>query len=178
MAQVSGGDKLDAALSKLRDRILNAHEVRVGFLEGAEYPDGTLNVPTVAAINNFGAPEAGIPARPFFTNMIARNSPEWGERFAVVLQAADYDAKTAFELMGTGMADQLRQSIVDTDSPPNSPVTDLLKQRFPDAGGRAEMTFADVQQARADVAGGMTAPTGKPLQWTGHMLNSVDSEVE
>lgn len=175
MAQVSGGDKLDEALAKLRDRVLSAREVRVGFLEGATYPDGDLNVPTVAAINNFGAPEAGIPARPFFSDMVARHSPEWGEKFASVLKASDYDVHAALELMGIGIAGQLRAEIADFDSVPNSPVTDLLKERFPTGVG---VTFDDVQKARRDVAAGEVAAPGKPLVWSGQMLNSVDSEVE
>lgn len=174
MAEVRGGEKLAEALKQIRDRVRSGSEVRVGFLENATYPDGT-KVATVAAINNFGAPEAGIPARPFFTEMIARNSPEWGDRFADVLVAADYHAETALGLMGDGIAGQLRQQIVDTESPANSPVTNLLKQRFPTRDG---MEFGDVLQARADVAAGETAPPGKPLSWSGHMLASVDKEVK
>lgn len=173
MAQVTGGERLAEALKQIRDKVRKGAEVRVGFLENATYPDGT-KVATVAAINNFGAPEAGIPARPFFSEMVARNSPDWGEKFADVLVAADYDAEAALGLMGDGMAGQLRQSIVETDSPANSPVTNLLKQRFPTGDG---MEFSDVLQARADIAAGETAPAGKPLSWSGHMLASVDREV-
>jgi hypothetical protein len=173
MAEVSGGEKLAEALKQIKDKIRSGAEVRVGFLENATYPDGT-KVATVAALNNFGAPEAGIPARPFFSKMIARQSPDWGERFADVLVASNYDAETALALMGDGIAGQLRQEIVETDSPANSPVTNLLKQRFPTRDG---MEFEDVLQARADVAAGESAPPGKPLSWSGHMLASVDREV-
>lgn len=185
MAQVSGGDKLDAALKDLADRILGAMEVRVGFLEGATYPDGDLNVPTVAAINNFGAPEAGIPARPFFSNMLAEESGGWGEVFAQALRESDMDTDLAMKRMGVIIGDALRNSIIKTDSPPLSPVTLLLRARFPQ---RADMTFADVQQARSDVATGdhltkkgtvkkKDQGSTKPLDWTGHMKNSVEYEV-
>lgn len=173
MAEVSGGEGLTAKLAEIREKIGDAREVRVGFLENATYPDGQP-VAMVAALNNYGAPEAGIPARPFFTNMVADKSSGWGEKFAKVLRAADYDAAKSLDLMGVGIAGQLREAIVTTNDPPNSAVTNLLKQRFPMREG---MTFADVQQARQDVAGGETAPAGKPLTWTGHMLMSVDSEV-
>ena len=76
--------------------------------------------------------------------------------------------------MGSGIQGQLAQSIVDFSGAPNSPVTDLLKQRFPTHDG---MTFEDVQQARRDVAAGETAPAGKPLVWSGDMLKSIDQEV-
>lgn len=173
MAAVSGGDGLSRKLVEIGNALSKAREVHVGFLEGATYPDGTP-VAMVAAINNFGAPEAGIPARPFFTDMIAKNSPDWGDIFSNVLKAANYDAQKALALMGDGMAGQLREAIVDMDGPANSPVTDLLKERFPTRDG---MTFADVMQARHDVAAGETAPAGKPLVWSGTMLNSVDREV-
>nr|DAL40973.1 MAG TPA_asm: virion morphogenesis protein [Caudoviricetes sp.] len=107
--------------------------------------------------------------------MVARQSPNWGDRFADVLVATDYDAETALGLMGDGIAGQLRESIIETDSPANSPVTNLLKQRFPTRDG---MEFSDVLQARADVAAGEAAPPGKPLSWSGHMLASVDREVK
>lgn len=174
MAQVTGGEKLEQALKQIRDKVRKGAEVRVGFRENATYPDGT-KVATVAAINNFGAPAAGIPARPFFSNMIARNSPDWGEQFAAVLTAADYEADAALDLMGDSIAWQLRQAIIETDSPANSPVTNLLKQRFPMGDG---MEMDDVLQARADVAAGVTAPAGKPLSWSGKMLASVDREVK
>lgn len=174
MAEISGGDGLSAHMRGMSDRISNAKEVRVGFLENAIYPDGTP-VAMVAAINNYGAPAAGIPPRPFFSNMIADKSPQWSDRFGKIMKATDFDAHQSLELMGEGIAGQLREAIVDFDSVPNSPVTDLLKQRFPTGD---DITFADVMQARHDVAAGATAPPGKPLTWSGKLLGSVDKEVE
>lgn len=147
MATVIGGDLLDQALKKLADRLGRAREVRVGFLEGATYPDGTT-VAQVAAIQNFGAPEANIPPRPFFDNMIVAKSPDWAERFARVLKLSDYDSDRALSRMGDGIATQLRQSIVATNEPPLAPAT-IARKGF-----------------------------DKPLVDTGHMLASVDKEVE
>lgn len=174
MGALKGGDKLEARLAQIARKLGTGGKVRVGFLEGARYPDGTP-VATIAAIQNFGAPAKGIPPRPFFSNMIADKSGDWGDSLAAILKSNGGDVKAALELMGMGMAGQLRQAIVDTQAPPNSPVTNLLKQRFPKRDG---MTFADVQQARADVAEGATAPAGKPLVWSGDMLNAIDHEVE
>lgn len=146
--------------------------LRVGFLEGATYPDGTP-VAMIAAIQEFGAPSRGIPPRPFFRNMVAAKQAEWPAGLAQALVATHNDVPAALAKMGQGIAGQLRQSIIDTNEPPNSPVTNLLKQRFPMGG----QTFADVMQARHDVAAGATAPAGKPLVQSGHLLNSVDFEV-
>lgn len=172
MAQVTGGERLAEALKQIRDKVRKGAEVRVGFL-GSSAED--VNVPTYAAINNFGAPAAGIPARPFFSEMVARESPQWGDSFAEILIQDGYDAEAALGHMGDGIAGQLRRAIIDYNGVPNSPVTNLLKQRFPMRDG---MEFSDVLQARADVAAGATAPPGKPLSWSGHMLASVDREVK
>lgn len=173
MATIKGGDKLKATLAALSRKVGRGAALRVGFLEGSTYPDGT-SLPMVAAVQNFGSPAKGIPPRPFFTNMVADKSPGWGPALGRILDANDLDAEKSLRLMGEGIKGQLQQAIVDTNAPANSPVTDLLKQRFP-MGGH---TFADLQDARRDVANGETAPAGKPLVWTSHMLNSVDYEVD
>jgi len=170
---LKGGQLLQKRLAELAAKVAKGATLRVGFLEGATYPDGT-SVATVAAINNFGAPAKGIPARPFFSNMVASNSPTWGAKLAKLLELNDWDAYKALDMMGAGIAGELRQSIVATSSPPNSMATNLLKQRFPMGG----YEFDDVLKAWSDATAGETAPPGKPLTWTGHMLNSVDHEVE
>lgn len=169
-----GGEALTRKLEEIARRVARPATLRVGFLEGATYPDGT-SVAMVAAINNFGAPAKGIPARPFFTNMIKECSPKWGEQLANLLELNDWDVNKSLSMMGEGIAGQLRESITNLQEPPNSPVTNLLKQRFPQGG----QSFDDVLQAWADVADGQTdAPAGKPLVWSGQMLNSIDYEIE
>jgi hypothetical protein len=170
--EIKGGNLLQAHLEKLAKRYDGAGKIRAGFLEGATEADGT-SVATIAALNNFGASGAGIPPRPFFTNVVQREGPEWGAKLAKILEKFPDDPAKAMALMGEYIAGRIRQSIVDTNAPPNSPVTNLLKQRFP----TGDMEPADVWQAFADVAAGATAPAGKPLVWSGTMLNSVSSEV-
>jgi hypothetical protein len=118
----TGGAGLKKALANIEAKLATAKSVRVGFLEDAKYPDGT-QVAYVAAIQNFGAPEANIPARPFFSNMVREKSPGWGKSLADVLKENDYDAKKALGLMGAGIKDQLQQSITDTNDPPLKPAT-------------------------------------------------------
>lgn len=48
-----GGAKLIAALDDIADKTSGPSELRVGFLEDARYPDGTL-VAQIAAMNEFG----------------------------------------------------------------------------------------------------------------------------
>jgi len=146
MAELSGGDRLEAFLAEMAEKVTDPATLHVGFLEGATYPDGTP-VALVAAVQNFGSPAMGIPPRAFFTNMIIEKSPGWGEKLGRILKQNGYRARASLELMGEGIAGQLRQSIVDTIAPPLSPAT--------------------IQAKGFD----------KPLVDTGHMLNSVDKEV-
>ena len=53
-AGVTGGTKMEAALKKIAEKLTRAKGVKVGFLEGAEYSDGTP-VASVAIANEFGA---------------------------------------------------------------------------------------------------------------------------
>lgn len=145
--KISGGEKLEKRLQEMARNIGKPATLSVGFLEGATYPDGT-SVAMVAAIQNFGATARGIPPRPFFSNMVADKSPEWPEALGKILVAKNYDASGSLELMGQGIKGQLQQEIVDTNSPPLSPVTVARKG------------------------------TAKPLVDTGHMLASVDYIVK
>lgn len=178
MAEISGGEALNKKLAELIDKIGDPAVLRVGFLEGSEEPDGT-SIPMIAAIQNYGAPAKGIPPRPFFTNMVRDKSPGWGDAIVRILRSNNYHAKATLELMGQGIAGQLRQSIVDTNSPPLSPVTLLLRERF--WSNRINMKFGDVMQARRDIEAGVqpsvSGTQAKPLVWEGNLLASVDYEV-
>lgn len=146
MATISGGNKLKAVLKELSGKVGSGGKVRVGFLENAKYPDGTP-VALVAAVNNWGAPAAGVPPRPFFSNMSDAKSPAWGGQLAKILVSVDYDVSLALDRMGFGIEGQLRQAITDFSGIP-------LKQSTVDKKG-----------------------FDKQLVDTGFMLGSVDHEV-
>jgi hypothetical protein len=147
MATIRGGKKFEAKLAEMIRLVSRPATLRVGFLENARYPDGTP-VAMIAAIQDFGAPSVGIPPRPFFRNMIKNKEGEWPKAIAGVLKANNYDAVKTLEITGAAIAGQLRQSIIDTNSPPLAPST-IRRKGF-----------------------------AKPLVDTGHMLNSVDYEVQ
>ena len=144
MATISGGDKLEFALARIAYELGSGATLRVGFLEGATYPDGQP-VAAVAAWNEYGT--ATIPMRPFFRNMVAAKSKEWPEGIATQLRLTRYDVNLTLQRTGAAIRGQLQQSIRDTNSPPNAPYT-IEKKGF-----------------------------NNPLLDTGHMLNSVDYEV-
>jgi hypothetical protein len=143
-----GGEALQTKLQEILQKVGENKAVKVGFLEGATYPDKEHTpVALVAAIHNFGAPAAGIPPRPFFSNMVAEKSPEWGDQLGALLTENNYDADDALDLMGKGIKAQLQESIRLTTTPPLKPET-VARKGF-----------------------------DTPLIDTNHMMDSVDYEV-
>lgn len=178
---LDGGKKLEKALADMSRGVGKAATVKVGFLAGATYANGTP-VAMVAAIQNFGAPARGIPPRPFFSNMIADKSSEWGPAVGDLLKANDFDAERSLEQVGQGIAGQLRQSIIDTNDPPLSPVTLMLRKMRTDNPDLV-VTGKTVGEAARRVADGDSygGVSTKPLvdigPEGGHMLQSVDYKV-
>ncbi len=148
MATIRGGKKLEQTMAAIAKALgTGTRRLRVGFLEGATYPDGKP-VAMIAAIQNFGAPRAGIPPRPFFSNMVKDKAPAWGATLIAALKANNFESTAAMRMMGEHIAGQLRQSIKDTNEPPLKPAT-IRRKGF-----------------------------DKPLVHTGHMLQSVDFELK
>ena len=143
---IIGGDKLKSTLNKLFEKVGTSTIVRVGFLEGATYPDGT-SVAEVAFINEYGAPAAGIPPRPFFRNAIAKNSPTWGKLVSAALKQCEMDSKLALALVGMKVGEQVVQSIESNTPPPNKPAT-AKRKGF--AGGAA-VTLQDTKHMKRSV---------------------------
>lgn len=178
MVKLSGGDKLQAALEEIAKKLTTAATVEVGFLQDATYDNGT-SVAMVAAIQEFGAPKAGIPPRPFFRTMIKDKSGEWPDAVSNLLIENDYDARKTLSQTGEAIKGQLQQSIVDTNGPPLSEVTLMLRQmkaENPDLVVNA----STVVEARERVAAGERASgvSTKPLVESGVLLRSVDYNVE
>lgn len=147
MATIRGGEKFEAAMADLARRLGRPATLKVGFLGNATYPDGKP-VAMIAAINEYGAPSRGQPARPFFRRMINAKQDEWPAAIAGVLRANGNDVEKSLNIAGAAIAGQLRQSIVDLVDPPLAPST-IARKGF-----------------------------DKPLIDTSHMLKSVDHEVK
>ena len=109
MSTIKGGDKLEAALSAIAEKIRKKAVLKVGFSD----PDIALT----AALNEFGVPARGQPPRPFFRNMIADKSPEWPSAIAEGLKANDYDVSKTLGQVGVAIRDQLQQSIQTFTTP-------------------------------------------------------------
>ncbi len=176
--KLKGGEKLERFLKDLSAKVQKGATLNVGFLEGATYPDGK-SVAMVAAIQEFGAPGASIPPRPFFRTMIDKESSSWGDKLAAALEATGYDADKALRILGEDIAGALRQSIIDTNSPALSEITLMLRKMKAD-NPDLKITGKTVGEAARRLAEG-EEPTGvstKPLVDSGHLLGSVDYEVK
>lgn len=176
-SKFTGGDKLKAKLAEISKRINGKRTLKVGFLEGATYPDeeGTP-VAQAAFWLNYGTKTA--PPRPFFSGMIAANSDAWGDKLARILEGNGWDIDHALRLMGEGIAGQLRDALVNLNSPGLSPVTLMLRKMMID-NPHLQITGAVVGEAAARVAAGESSEgaSTKVGVATGHMLASIDYEV-
>lgn len=178
---LNGGARLKDKLDRIAREVGTGGSLKVGFLAGATYANGTP-VAMVAAIQNFGAPAKGIPPRPFFSNMIKDKSDGWPKGIATQLKETNYDVEATLERTGQAIAGQLRESIINTNVPPLSPVT-LMLRKMRTENPDLVVTAKTVGQAAARIAAG-ESPGGvsaKPLvdigPEGGHMLNSVDYEI-
>ena len=177
MAALTGGDKLEKVLAEIAANASGS--LKVGFLAGATYADGT-SVAQVAFWNEFGhGGRFPSPPRPYFRTMVSEQSPGWAVRLGKALTYYDMDAQKALSAMGEVISDELRESIINLNAPELSPTTLVLRQRF--WTNPQDIRFSDVLAAQQDAASGAEGAGGtqaKPLVWTGHMLNSIDYEVD
>ena len=129
MAEIKGGDRLARELALLARKLTNGKTLKVGFLKGADYPDGTP-VAMVAAIQDFGAPAVNIPPRPFFRNTVKAGQKTWGGELAAVLKANNMDADKSLRLMGEKIRGEVRASITGGSYAPLKPTT-IARKGFP-----------------------------------------------
>lgn len=133
--------KFQRVLKQMEKRLNNAKSVSVGILADAQYPAGystrqdhrisetrsTTSVAQVAFWQEFGAPKAHIPARPFMRTTITECSPRWGESMAYLAKVYNYDALKMLTSMGEGIQGQIRLTIQGWSAPANAPYTVEVK---------------------------------------------------
>lgn len=96
-------------------REIAGKQVKVGFIDGATYPDGT-SVAAIAAQNEFGNTAKRIPSRPFFRNAIALKEKEWKELIPRGIMAGRPIAEI-MEVVGAVIAADVRDSIIQLTDP-------------------------------------------------------------
>ncbi|MDM2843257.1 hypothetical protein OGY83_06375 [Citrobacter sp. Cpo090] len=109
-------DALDDIANSLSDK-----QLKVGFIDGATYPDGTP-VAMVAATNEYGNPANNQPPRPFFRNAISDHEKEWSEDIARGL-GKGLELELVLSVVGEKIAGDIVQSISTLMDPPLSAAT-------------------------------------------------------
>jgi hypothetical protein len=118
-------DRVDDILAAVRD--LGARDVKVGFPESTGSRGGDdLNNPTLAYIHEYGAPEAGIPERPFLVVGVESALPTITKVMKDGAKAALTGRNTAGQTLNrVGLVAQgaVQKKIVNGPFAPNAPGT-------------------------------------------------------
>lgn len=148
---------LEAMRQAIKD--LETKKVEVGFFETSKYDDAAgTPVAYVAAIQEFGYPEGGIPARPFMRPTQVANSSKWTQQLAAgskMVVAGKLTVPQMLGQFGEQVVGQVKETIASVETPPLS-----------------ESTIAARKRARKS-----PGVSTKPLVDTALMLGSVQSKV-
>ena len=124
----------------------DGRQAKVGWFESAEYPNGK-KVAEVAIIQEFGAPGANIPPRPFIRPTFNAQKEKWTELIEKGVKAVMRGATTAdavLDTVGHAAAEDIKMAIRDVTSP--------------------ELAESTKEQRRRD------GFTDEPLNRTGYMI--------
>jgi len=148
---------------------------------GGNYPSGTP-IAYVAAIQEYGAPAANIPPRPFMRPTVKEQKHAWTQSMQAGVKAVvrgKIEATDVMEQVGALMAADIKQTISEITEPPLSPITVMLRgMRRNDAS--LIVTGKTVGEAAERVQAGETnygAPT-KPLVDEGFLIASITHAVK
>lgn len=173
-------DKIMARLAKVPDEF-DGLVAQVGIPAGRKYEDrgfGAVDVAYVAAIQEFGAPEVKIPARPFFRPTIAAKQKRWSKIIANLVPQVGEGKATAHEVLdaaGDAAAMDIKTTVSRLYSPALSPVTVLLRKWRKDGRRISGKTVGEA--AKAIRAGVDPGGDDKPLNDTGLLYASILSTV-
>lgn len=187
MAGFSGGEEIRRKLLEVAKRLGKGDLLKVGFLEGATYPDGTP-VAQIAAVQEFGG-EIDVPARTQDLNFKQKKNGEVGNRF-VKKSKADFvqtvtipahkiviPARPFFRKMiwaqskgwGALVSTALKSNDYDLDKA-MAATGEIIKGQLQTS--IRQLTSPALARSTVRAKG-----SEKPLIETGHMLNTVDYEV-
>ena len=117
-------DKIKATLERVPEEF-EGMVAQIGFPSGINYEDGT-SVAYVAAIQEFGAPAVGIPARPFMQPTVNEKKDTWVTIIEKQLPKVALGKMSAFDvldLVGISAAADIQTKISSIYTPPNAPAT-------------------------------------------------------
>ena len=141
-------DAIDAFLSNVASQ-LDSKQVKVGFIDGATYPNG-VSVAMVAASNEYGRPENNQPPRPFFRNAISDHEKEWADTVSRGINAG-LPVEQVLEVVGAQIQGDVQQSIAQLMEPKLSDVTILLRRTRKDRPNKSTKPLVDTKVMIGDV---------------------------
>ncbi len=157
---------------ELRKRIeAGKHVVRVGVPSGTTEADGTP-VALIAAVHEFGAPEKGIPERPFLRTAIQENRGKYARLNRINLVAVLNQKMTmeqALGQLGEVAKGDVQANISDGKFQPLAESTIKVRERKRSKG------YSQKINKKAAASGG---PVDKPLIETGQLRQSIAWEIE
>jgi phage gpG-like protein len=120
----------DRGLNAVAARLVGKHRVRVGILADApkasDQPGAHASLLEVAAIHEFGAPQAGIPQRSFVRATVDNKRSEIEAAQATLAKQiveGKIDGETAMERLGAKVEGLMKGAISAGIAPPNAPST-------------------------------------------------------
>lgn len=142
------------------EKTLRPIQMKVGWFENLSYginqSGESIKVATVAAYNEFG--HDNIPPRPFMRPARDNNLNKWKQ--VLIKTAQKGDLVNAFDVLGLIVAGDIRQAIINVQTPPLAPATIKARKR----------KYASVKSFEATIE--------KPLIDTGLMISSVSHKTE
>ena len=172
--------RLTEAMRDIKDKVVN-----VGWFDTAVYPNGQ-QVAYVAAIQEFGAPEQNIPARPFILPTYNAEKDGWRDLLqegAHSILEGMSSAKDVLVKVGGLAATEIAVAITGVVDPELAPST--IQARLERAGINQTATDTNVTrtfnaQGEIDeyqIDGTSRGLIGKPLIDTGYMLATLSFDV-
>lgn len=125
-----GGEKLQAHLRGIKEKLASASGVRMGFLEGSHAGKGNAaSAPEVALFLEMGT--STMPPRPFFQETIDASREGWRKDAGDLVRKNNFDMKTAMGELGEVMAGNLRDHMREFTTPGDKPET-IRRKGFDD----------------------------------------------
>lgn len=186
---MTGGDGLKRRLEEIRKGLGQGEELRLGFLEGSTYPDGTPTA-SVATIQEFGAT---IKVEAHQTTIFRKidKSGEFMKNGRFVKQGLSNFATThdvpehtvtiparpyfrhMIEAKSSGWGAAMAKNLKATDYDANA----TLARMGDSISGQLQQSIRDLYDPPLAPSTIRAKKDDKPLIETGHMLNSVAFEV-
>lgn len=186
---LSGGEGLRAKLEEIRKKVGSGDVLRLGFLEGATYPDGTP-VATIAAQNEWGGTFQVEERQQTIYRKVGKDGDfANGGRFVKAAQSNFATEHTVPAHTVTIPPRPFFRQMIAAKSPGwGASMAKVLKAADCDLdvalGRMGEGIRGQLQGSIRDFTTPANAPStvaqkgfNKPLIDTGHMLNSVDFEI-